>query len=64
LAGDCSTLNAAETDHNLALMREAEERKLHSISKVLNFLEMWQGSECRRATQTESRAQNKQITPV
>jgi len=39
-------------------------KKLHWMAKLHNFLEMWQGSQNLRATQKESRAQNKQITAV
>jgi len=46
------------------MKREAEEQKLHRMAKVHDFLEMWQGSQNLRATQKESRAQNKQITAV
>jgi len=34
------------------------------MAKVHDFLEMWQGSQNLRATQNESRAQNKQITAI
>jgi len=34
------------------------------MAKVHDFLEMWQGSQNLRATQKESRAQNKQMTAV
>jgi hypothetical protein len=43
---------------------EAEERQLQRMAKVYDFLEMWPGSQNLRATQKESRAQNKQITAV
>jgi hypothetical protein len=46
------------------MKKEAEERKLHRMAKVHNFLEMWQGSQNLHATQNESRAQNKQTTAV
>jgi hypothetical protein len=46
------------------MKKEAEERKLHRMAKVHDFLEMWQGSKNLGATQMESRAQNKQITAV
>jgi len=46
------------------MKKEAEERKLHRMAKVHDFLEMWQGSENLRATQKESRAQNKQMTAI
>jgi len=43
---------------------EAEERTLHRMAKVHDFLEMWQGSQNLHATQKESHAQNKQMTAV
>jgi hypothetical protein len=46
------------------MKKEAEERKLHRMAKVHNFLEMWQGSQNLRATENESRAKNKQITAL
>jgi len=46
------------------MKKEAEERKLHRMAKVHDVLEMWQGSQNLRATQKESRAQNKQITAI
>jgi len=51
-------------EHNSEMKKEAEERKLHRIAKVHNFLEMWQGCQTVCATQKESRAQNKLITAV
>jgi hypothetical protein len=48
----------------MEMKREAEEKKLHQMAKVHDFLEMWQGSQTPRATQKESRAQNKQMTAV
>jgi hypothetical protein len=41
------------------MKKEAEEKKLHRMAKVHDFLEMWQGSQNLRATQKEFRAQNK-----
>jgi len=41
-----------------------EERKLHRMANVHDFLEMWQGSQNLCATQTESHAPNKQVTAV
>jgi len=52
------------TENDSEMKKEAEERKLHRMAKVHNFLEMWQGSQNLRATQKESRTQNKQITAV
>jgi hypothetical protein len=34
------------------------------MAKVHDFVEMWQGSQNLRATQNESRAQNKRMTAV
>jgi len=48
----------------MEIEREAEEKKLHRMAKVHNFLEMWQGSQNLRATQKESDAQNTQLTAV
>jgi len=52
------------TDNDSELKKEVEERKLHRMAKVHDFLEMWQGSQNLCATQKESRAQNKQMTAV
>jgi len=46
------------------MTKAAEEKTLHRMAKVHNFLEMEQGSQNRRATQKESRAQNKQMSAV
>jgi hypothetical protein len=51
-------------ENDSEMKKEAEQRKLHRMAKVHNFLEMWQGSRNLHATQTESRTQNKQITAV
>jgi len=64
LAGDDPVLDPDSTDNDMEMKREAEEKKLHRMAKVHNILEMWQGSQTLRATQKESRAQNKQMTAV
>jgi len=64
LAGTDPELDTTNTENDSEMKKEAEERKLHRMAKVHNFLEMWQGSQNLRATQKESRAQNKQITVV
>jgi hypothetical protein len=46
------------------MKQEAEERKLHRMAKINDFLEMWHGSQNLRVTQKESRAHNKQKTAV
>jgi len=52
------------TENDTEMMKEAEKRKLHRMAKVQNVLEMWQGSQNLRATQKESRAENKEMTAV
>jgi hypothetical protein len=64
LAGTDPVLDTTNTESDLEMKREAEERKLHRMAKVHDFLEMRQGSQNIRATQNESRAQNKHITNV
>ena len=64
MAGDCTALDTADTENNLELKKEVEERKLHRMAKVHNFLEMWQGSYNLSATQKESHAQIRQMTAV
>jgi len=52
------------TENDSEMKKEVEERKLHRMAKVHDFLEMWQGSQNLRATQMECRAQIKQMTAV
>jgi hypothetical protein len=44
--------------------KEEEERKLHRMANVHDFLEIWQGCQNLPASQNESRAHNKQLTAV
>ena len=55
-------LDAMITKINSEMKKESEDRKFHRMAKVLDFLEMWQGSQNLRATQKESSAQNKHMT--
>jgi len=64
LAGDCAASDNRDTENDLESKKEAEQRKLHRMPKVHDFLEMWQGSQTLFATQKESQAQNKQTTAV
>jgi len=64
LAGTDPELDTTNTENDLEMKKEAEARKLHRMVKVHGFLEMWRGSQNLRATQKESRAQNKQMTTV
>ena len=56
LGGDDPVLDSNSTDNDIDMKRAAEEKKLHRMAKVHDFLEMWQGSQNLRATQKESRA--------
>jgi len=64
MAGTDPELDTTSSENDLEMKKEAEERKLHRMAKVHDFLEMWQGSQNLHATQKESRAQNKQMTAV
>jgi len=64
LAGSDLELDTMNTENDTEMMKEAEKRKLHRMAKVHNVLEMWQGSQNLRATQKESRAENKEMTAV
>jgi len=64
LAGTDPELDTMNTENDSEMKKEVEERKLHGMAKVHDFLEMWQGSQNLRVTQKESRAQNKQMTAV
>jgi hypothetical protein len=64
LEGNDPESDITNTENDLEVKKEAEERTLHRMAKVHDFLEMWQGSQNLRATQTESRAQNSQMTAV
>jgi hypothetical protein len=52
------------TGHNSEMKKKAEQRKLHRMGSVQDFLEMWQGNPNVHATQKESRGQNKQMTAI
>ena len=64
LAGDDPELDLNSAINDMEMKREAEQKKLHRMAKVPDFLEMWQGSQNLRAPQKESRAQNKQMTAM
>jgi len=64
LAGTDPEMDTMNTENDSEMKKEAEERKLHRMANVHDFLEMWQGSQNLRATQKESRAQNTQMTAV
>jgi hypothetical protein len=64
LAGTDPELDTMNTENDSEMEKEAEEQKSHTMAEVHDFLKMWQGSQNLRATQKESRAQNKQMTTV
>jgi len=57
-------LDTMNTESDTEMKKEAEERKLHRMAKVHDFLEMWQGSQNLCATQKEFHTQNKEMTAV
>ena len=64
VAGADPGLHTMNAENDSEMKKEAEEKKLHRMAKVHDLLEMWQGRQNLRATQKESRAQNKQMTAV
>jgi len=64
LADTHPELDTLNPENDLEMKSEAEERKLHRMAKIHNFLEMWQGSQNLCATRKESCTQNKQMTAV
>jgi len=64
VASDAPLLHTTNSENDSEKKKEAEETQSHRMAKVHNFLEMWQGNQNLRATQKESRAQNKQMTAV
>jgi len=57
-------MDITDTDHNLELKREVQERTLHRMVKVHQLLDRWQGSQNLCGTVKESCVQNKQMTAV
>jgi len=64
LAGTDPELDTMNTENDTEMKKEAEAGKLYRMAKVHDVLEMLHGSQNLRATQKESRAQNKQMTAV
>jgi hypothetical protein len=58
LASNNPVLDPSSTENDMEMKREAEERKLHQMAQVHDFLVMWQGSQTLRATQKEYPVQN------
>ena len=57
LAGIDRELDNPHTENKSEMKTEAEEMKLHRMTKIHDFLEMWRGSQNLCATQKESRVQ-------
>ena len=64
LEGAEPELDTRNTNQNSEVTKEVQERKLHTMAKVHDFLEMWQGNQNLCAKQKESNAQNMQMTAV
>jgi hypothetical protein len=64
LPGSDPGLDNVNTENESEMKKLVEERRLHRMVKVHDFLEMWQGSQNISATQKESYAQMKQMTAV
>jgi hypothetical protein len=62
LAGTDPALDTTNTDIDLEMKKDAEERQVHGIAKIHDFLEMWQASQNLHAIKKESHPQNKQMT--
>jgi hypothetical protein len=64
LSGTDQELDNANTENDSEMKKVAEERNLHRMAKVHDYLKMSLGSQNLRATQKESRTQNKQMTAM
>jgi len=64
LVGNNPVSDTTNTETDLAMKKEAEERKLRRMAKVHNFLKMWQGSQNLCAAPKNSHTQNNQMTAV
>jgi len=63
-AGADPELDTTNTENDTEMKKETEERKLHRMAKVHNFLDMRQGSQNLCPTQMESCTQNKQMPAI
>jgi len=64
MGGADSELDTMNTEINSEMKKEAEDRKLHRLAKVQDFLEMSLVSQNLDTTQKECRAKNEQMTAV
>jgi len=61
---DHTVFDMTNTDNVLEINIDAEDITLRRMATILNFLELWQGSQNLRATQRESCTDNKQMTAI
>jgi hypothetical protein len=59
MAGDDPELALTSAGNDMEMKREAEPKKLQPMAKLHDIFEMWKGSQNLRATQEETRTQNK-----
>jgi len=45
LVGDDSELDPTSADNDMEMKKDAEQKKLHRMAKVPDFLDLWQGSQ-------------------
>jgi len=64
LAGADRELDLTNKENDSEMKKVVEQRKLHRMAKVHNFLEMWQRSRILHTTEKESHAQNKLMTVI
>jgi len=64
LAGADPELVTMNTENNSEMEKEVEERKLHRMAKVHNFVARWQGSQNLRVTQKEPLVQQCRQLPL
>jgi hypothetical protein len=64
VAGVDAAWDMANTENDCEMEKLVEERNVHRMAKVYDFVEMWKGSRILHTTQKESCTQNKQLTAV
>jgi len=64
LEGNDPPFDTTNTENNLEMNKEPEEKTLNRMAKIHDFLEMWQGSQKLHATRKEYRTDNQQMTAV
>jgi hypothetical protein len=62
--GDHPALDTTNTENDSQKMNVADERHMHKMAKVHDFLVMWEGSQSLHATQKKLHIENDQVTAV